>query len=89
MCAAISEKGVSTHVPHTQLLLALLNTLHRDVIPEHERGLVRPDLSNVVIVWDFAEPTVREWFAAHGRITKEFLPPHSPSLNPINVFLSA
>ncbi|XP_016313101.1 uncharacterized protein LOC107666353 [Sinocyclocheilus anshuiensis] len=44
MCAAISENGVSTHIPHigpynTQLLLAFLNTLYRDLIPEQERGL--------------------------------------------------
>ncbi len=38
MCAAISENGVRTHIPHiesynTQLLLAFLNTLYRDLIP--------------------------------------------------------
>ena len=47
MCAAISENGVSAHIPHigpynTQRLLAFLNTLYRDLIPEHQRGLVRP-----------------------------------------------
>lgn len=41
MCAAISENGVRTHIPHigpynTQLLLAFLDTLYRDLIPEQE-----------------------------------------------------
>ena len=86
MCAAVSENGVSTHIPHigpynTQLLLAFLNTLYRDLITEHERGLVRADLPNYVIVWDnvsfHRNNIVREWFAAHERITVEFHPPHS------------
>ncbi len=43
MCAAISENGVNTHIAHigpynTQLLLAFLNKLYRDLIPEQERG---------------------------------------------------
>ncbi len=84
MCAAISEQGVSTHVPHigaynTQLLLAFLNTLYRNLIPEQERGLVTPHLPNYVVFW----------FAAHKRITVEFFPPYSPFLNPIEEFFSA
>ncbi len=94
MCAAISENGVSTHIPHigsynTQLLLAFLNTLYRDLIPEQERGLVRPHVPYVV-VWDNVSfhriNIVRDWFAAHERITVEFLPPYSPFLNPIEEF---
>ncbi len=55
MCAANSENGVSTAIPHigpynTQLLLAFLNTLYRDLIPEQERGLVRPHSPNYVVV---------------------------------------
>ncbi len=43
MCAAISENGVNTHIAHigpynTQLLLAFLNTLNTNLIPEQERG---------------------------------------------------
>jgi hypothetical protein len=95
MCAAVSENGVSTHIPHigpynTQLLLVFLNTLYRDLITEHERGLVRPDLTNYVIVWgnvSFHQTNiVREWFAAYERITAEFLPLYSPFLNPIKEF---
>ncbi len=82
MCAA--ENGVSTHIPHTgpyntQLLLAFLNTLYRDLIPEQERGLVRPHLPNYVVVWDnvsFHQTNiVRNWFVAHEMITAEFLSP--------------
>lgn len=92
MYDAISENCVSTHILHigpynTQLLLAFLNTLYRDLIPEHQRSLVRPDLPNYVIVWDnvsFHQTNiVREWFAGHERIRMEFLPPSSPFLNPI------
>ncbi|XP_059404951.1 uncharacterized protein LOC132140157 [Carassius carassius] len=98
MCAAISENCVSTHIPHivpynTQLLLAFLNALYRDLIPEQERGLVRPHLPNSVVVWDNVSfhrtNSVRDWFAAHERITVEFLPPYSPFLNPIEEFFSA
>lgn len=98
MCAAISENGVSTHILHigpynTQLLLAFLNTLYRDLIPEHQIGLVRQDLPNCVIVCDNVSfnrtNSVREWFAVHERITMEFLPPSSPFLNLIEEFCSA
>ncbi len=98
MCAAISENGVSTHIPHigsynTQLLLAFLNTLYRDLNPEQETGLVRPHLPNYVVVWDNVSfhrtYIVRDWFAAHKRITVEFLPPYSPFLNTIEEFFSA
>ncbi len=91
MCAAISENGVSTHLPHigpynTQLLLAFLNTLYRDLIPEQERGFVR----HYVVVWDnvsfHRSNIVRDCLAAHERITVEFLPPYSPFLNPIEEF---
>ncbi len=97
MCAAISENGVSAHIPHigpynTQLLLAFLNTLYRDLILEQERGLVRPHLSNYVVVWDNVSfhrtNIVRDWLAAHERITVEFLPPYSPFINPIEEFFS-
>ncbi len=86
MCAAISENGVSTHLPHigpynTQLLLVFLNTLYGDLIPEQERGLLRPHLPNYVVIWDnisfHRTNIVRDWFAAHERITVEFLPPYS------------
>ncbi len=86
MCAAISENGVSTHIPHigpynTQLLLVFLNTLYGDLIPEQERGLVRPHLPNYVVIWDnisfHRTNIVRDWFAAHERISVEFLPPYS------------
>ncbi len=96
MCAAISENSVSTHLPHigpynTQLLLAFLNTLHRDLTPEQERGLVRPYLPNYV--WDNVSfhrtNIVRDWFAAHERITVELLSPYSPFLNPIEEYFSA
>ncbi len=95
MCAAISENGVSTHIPHigpynTQLLLAFLNTLYRNLIPEQERALVTPHLPNYVVFWDNVSfhwtNIVRDWFAAHERITVEFLPPYSPYLNPIEEF---
>lgn len=98
MCAAISENGVSTHIPHigpynTQLLLSFLNTLYRDLIPEHQRGLVRPDLPNDVIVWDNVSfhrtNIVREWFAALERITMDFLPPSSQFLYRTESFFSA
>ncbi len=95
MCAANSENGVSTAIPHigpynTQLLLAFLNTLYRDLIPEQERGLVRPHSPNYVVVWDNVSfhrtNIVRDWFAAHERIAVAFLPPYSPFLNPIEKF---
>ncbi len=95
MCAAISENGVSAHIPHigpynTQLLLVFLNTLYSDLIPEQERGLVRPHLPNCVVVWDNVSfhwtDIVRDWFAAHERITVVFLPPYSPFLNPVEEF---
>ncbi len=95
MCAAISENGVSTHLPHigpynTQLLLVFLNTLYRDLTPEQEKGLVRPHLPNYVVVWDnisfHRTNIVRDWFAARERITVEFLPPYSPFLNPIEEY---
>ncbi len=97
MCAAISENGVRTHIPHiesynTQLLLAFRNTLYRDLIPEQERGLVRPHLPNYVVwcnVSFYRTSIVRDWFAAHEKITVEFSPPYSPFLNPIEeVFFS-
>jgi transposase len=90
MCAAISENAVSTHIPYigpynTQLLLSFLNTLYRDLITEHQRGLVRPDLPKYAIVWNNVSfhrtNIVREWFAAHERTTMEFRPPSSPFLN--------
>ncbi len=91
------DNGVSAHIPYigpynTQLLLAFLNTLYRDLILEQERGLVRPHLSNYVVVWDNVSfhrtNIVRDWFAAHERITVEFLPPYSPFINPIEEFFS-
>ncbi len=92
MCAAISENGVSTHLTHigpynTQLLLAFLNTLYRDLIPEQERSLVRPYFPNYVVVWDNVNfhRTIIVRFAAHERITVEFLPPFP---NPIEEFFS-
>ncbi len=78
---------------NTQLLLAFLNTLYRDLIPKQERGLVRPHLPNYVVVWDNASfhrtNIVKDWFAALERMTVEFLPPYSPFLNPIEEFFSA
>ncbi len=79
MCAAVSENGVSTHIPHTgscntQLLLVFLGRLYRDLTPEHERYLVRQDSTKDVIVWgnvSFHRATaVGEWFAAHQRMKK-------------------
>ncbi len=85
------ECTYSTHWPYnTQLLLVFLNTHYRDLIPEQERGLVRPHLPNYVIVWDNVSfhrtNIVRDWFAAHERITVVFLPPYSPFLNPVEEF---
>ncbi len=76
MCAAISDNGVIAHSPHTgpyntQLLMAFLHTLYRDLIQAHERDVVKPDLTNYVTVWNDVSfhrvTTVREWFAAHRR----------------------
>lgn len=78
---------MSTHIPHigpynTQPLLAFLN--------QNKKGLVRPDLPIYVVVWDnvsFHQTNiVREWSAAHERITMEFLPPYSPFLNQRSFF---
>ncbi len=95
---AISENGISTHIPHiglynTQLILAFLNTLYCDLTPEQERGLVRPDRPVYVIVWDnvsFHQTNIfREWFTSHEMIILEFPPPYSPFLNPIEEYFSA
>lgn len=71
------------HTYNTQLLLAFLNTLYRDLIPEQERGLVRPYLPNYVVIWDNVSfhrtNIVRDWFAAHERVAVQFLPPYSHS----------
>ncbi len=85
------EHTYSTHwALKYQLLLAFLNTLYRDLIPEQERGFVRPHLPNYVVVWDnvsfHRSNIVRDCLAAHERITVEFLPPYSPFLNPIEEF---
>ena len=90
MCAAISENGVLTHSRllgpyNTQHLLTFLDTLYRTVVPENERGLTGDHLSKYVVVWDNVSfhhsHLVREWFAAHGRMVVEYLPPYSPFLN--------
>ncbi len=82
------QRMVNTHIPHivpynTQLLLVFLNTLYRDLIPEQERRLVRPHLLNYVVVWDNVSfhriNIVRDWFAAHERMTVEFLPQYTHS----------
>ena len=57
MCAAISENGVTAHIPligpyNTQRLLALLEILYGNLIPEDERGFVRADLPVYVVIWD-------------------------------------
>ncbi len=51
--------------------MAFLDTLYRDLIQAHERDVVKPDLTNYVIVWNDVSfhrvTTVREWFAVHRR----------------------
>lgn len=98
MCAAISENGILTHIPHlgpynTQHLLTFLDTLYRDIIPENERGLTGDHLNKHVVVCDNVRfhhsDVVRQWFAAHDRILVEYLPPYSPFLNPIEEFFSS
>ncbi len=98
MCAAISENGVLTHIPHlgpynTQHLLTFLDTLYRDIIPENERGLTGDHLNKHVVVCDNVRfhhaDVVRQWFAAHDRMLVEYLPPYSPFLNPIEDFFSS
>lgn len=86
LCAAISENGVSTHIPNigpynTQKLLTFLDTLYRDLIPENEGGLIRHDFHHT--------NAIREWLAVHQRMLMVFLPPYSPFLNPIEEFFSA
>ncbi|XDV31835.1 hypothetical protein PO909_002784 [Leuciscus waleckii] len=97
MCAAISENGVATHIPslgpyNTQKLPIFLDRLHFDLIPENERGLVRPHLPQYVIEWDNVNfhhgPLIRAWFTSHPRMVV-FLPPYSPFLNPIEEYFSA
>ncbi|CAM4714342.1 unnamed protein product [Leuciscus chuanchicus] len=98
MCAAISERGVATHIPslgpyNTQKLLNFLDHLYTDLIPENERGEEGPQLPHYVIVWDNVNfhrgPRIRTWFTTHPRMLMEFLPPYSPFLNPIEEFFSA
>lgn len=98
MCAAISNNGIIHHVPtigpyNTARLLDFLGGLYNALIPENERGVVRPDLPNYVVIWDnvsfHRSLLVREWFAARPRMLMEFLPPYSPFLNPIEEFFSA
>ncbi|KAI2652464.1 Protein FAM243A [Labeo rohita] len=65
---------------------------HQANRPDSRTRIVRPHLPNYVVVWDnvsFRTNIVRDWFAAHERITVEFLPPYSPFLNPIEEFFSA
>lgn len=98
MCAAMSENGVLTHIPilgpyNTQHLITFLDTLYRDLIPDHERGMMQEDLPAYVVIWDNVSfhhsNTIRQWFANHHRMLMEFLPPYSPFLNPIEEFFSA
>ncbi|KAI2667282.1 Insertion element IS630 uncharacterized 39 kDa protein [Labeo rohita] len=98
MCAAISERGVATHIPslgpyNTQKLLNFLDHLYTDLILENERGEEGPQLPHYVIVWDNVNfhrgPRIRTWFTTHPRMLMEFLPPYSPFLNPIEEFFSA
>uniref|UniRef100_A0A1A8VF77 DDE superfamily endonuclease n=1 Tax=Nothobranchius furzeri TaxID=105023 RepID=A0A1A8VF77_NOTFU len=46
-----------------------------------------------VVVWDNVSfhhsAVVRQWFAAHGRMLMEFLPPYTPFLNPTEEFFSS
>ncbi|XP_039608400.1 uncharacterized protein LOC120528320 isoform X1 [Polypterus senegalus] len=95
MCAAISERGVATHIPslgpyNTQKLLNFLDHLYTDLIPENERGVEGPQLPHYVIVWDNVNfhrgPRIRTWFTTHPWMLMEFLPPYSPFLNPIEEF---
>ncbi|XP_060756558.1 uncharacterized protein LOC132867586 [Neoarius graeffei] len=98
MCAAISDNGVATHIAslgpyNTQRLLLYLDRLYVDLVPENERGLEAPHLSQFVIVWDNVSfhrgPLIRAWFDTHPRMRNVFLPPYSPFLNPIEEFFSA
>ncbi|XP_060756584.1 uncharacterized protein LOC132867621 [Neoarius graeffei] len=98
MCAAISDNGVATHIAslgpyNTQRLLLYLDRLYVDLVPENERGLEAPHLSQFVIVWDNVSfhrgPLIRAWFDTHPRMRNVFLPPYLPFLNPIEEFFSA
>ncbi|XP_025998210.1 uncharacterized protein LOC113030836 [Astatotilapia calliptera] len=98
MCAAISENGVHTHIPrigayNSQHLLAFLDALHRDLIPQNGRDDPGDNRTMYVVVWDNVSfhhsAVVRQWFAAHDRMLMEFLPPYSPFLNPIEEFFSS
>lgn len=55
ICAVIYETGVSTHIPiigpyNSQQLQMFLHLPYSDLIPENERGLMRQNPPNVVIV---------------------------------------
>lgn len=95
---ATSENGVSTHIPvigpsNTQHLLAFLDALFRDLIPDNESSLAQTDLPNYLLVWDNVSlhwsNTIREWFHAHHRMQMEYLPPDFPFLNHVEEFFSA
>lgn len=77
MCAAISEQGVVHKVPaigpfNTDRLLLFLDGLFKALITEVERGVVAPDLPNLVVVWDNVRfhysNQVRAWFDVHPRM---------------------
>lgn len=57
MCAAISNDGVLVHIPtigtyNSERLITLLDTLNERLFPPKERGLLRPDMTLFIIIWD-------------------------------------
>ncbi len=89
MCAAISNTGVTHHVPRIGPY-NFLGGFYNQLIPVDDRGLVRPDFPNYVVFGMglvFTAPSMSE--NAHQRILREFFPVYSPFLNSMEEFFSA
>lgn len=93
-CCDIKECSNYPHVHHytcnMQCFLGLLETLNRDLRLENERGLVKDDLVNYVVVWAnvslYHRTLTSTWFTDHPRSrgllisltsSSQFLLPHS------------
>ncbi|XP_047676533.1 uncharacterized protein LOC113637723 [Tachysurus fulvidraco] len=99
MCAAISSMHGVLH-RHANLgpyntahIPTFLDRLHNILIPPECMNDADHQRNRYVVVWDNvsfhrASP-VQHWFADHPTFLAQYLPPHSPFLNPIEEFFSA
>nr|XP_033957174.1 uncharacterized protein LOC117460062 [Pseudochaenichthys georgianus] len=95
-CAAITQNGVLHRHAHlgpytTAHMLTFLDRLHH--ILTQADHVHRAEQPRYVVVWDNVSfhraVLVQNWFVEHQQFCRQYLPPYSPFLNPIEEFFSA